>query len=172
MRRTLTEQTGLLTASRALGQFLSALSGIFVVRALSQADYGTFRQLLLLYTTVLLLGDAGFSQALYQFIPAHREQAHKYLSQALVATLAMSMLWMVGFIALGGRVAQFFGNRDMVAQMGLLAVFLVLSLLSKVPEAALITLERVRILALNTGFFETLKFAMVLAVLFTGKGIK
>ncbi len=172
MRSTLTAQAGLLTGSRALGQLLNAFTGIFVVRALSQADYGTYRQLLLLYASILLFGDAGFSQALYKFIPPRREQAHRYLSQALVATLGLSVLWVAGLIPLSTWVAQFFGNGDLVPHMVLLAAFLGLSLLCKVPEAALITLERVRILALNTGFFESLKFAMVLAALWAGQGIR
>ena len=69
MRRNLTSQAGLLTGSRALGQIFNALSGIFVVRVLSQFDYGTYRQLILLWSTLILMGDAGFSQSLFQFIP-------------------------------------------------------------------------------------------------------
>ncbi len=168
MRRTLTTQAGLLTGSRALGQVLNALSGILVVRALSQYDYGTFRQLILLYTTIFLLGDAAFAQGLYQVIPGRRQQARNFISQALLATLAMSSAWIAGLTLFAGPLARFFGNSDLVPHMLILSAYAGLSLLAKVPESALINLERVGSVALNTALFESLKFALVIGVLLAG----
>ena len=171
MRRDLTTQAGLLTGSRALGQVFNALSGIFVVRVLSQFDYGTFRQLILLYTTILLVGDAAYSQTLFQFIPERREQARKFIGQALLVTLGMALVWTVGLVLLAAPLGRFFGNRDLVEHMLLLAVYIGLSLLAKSPETALINLDRVGSLSLNTAFFEGLKFALTLVVLYQGGGI-
>lgn len=171
MRRDLTTQAGLLTGSRALGQVFNALAGIFVVRALSQFDYGTFRQLILLYTTILLVGDAGYSQTLFQFIPERREQARKFIGQALLMTLGMALVWTAGLVLMAAPLERFFGNKDLVEQMLLLAVYMGLSLLAKSPETALINLERVGGLAGNTAFFEGLKFALTLGVLYRGGGI-
>lgn len=171
MRRNLTTQAGLLTGSRALGQVFNALAGICVVRVLSQYDYGTYRQLFLLWTTLFLIGDAAFSQSLYQFIPGRREQAGKYLGQALLVTVGMALAWMAGLVLLAGPLARFFGNEKLVQHMFILATYLGLSLFAKAPEAALISLERVGSVAMNTAFFEALKFALMLAALYTGGGI-
>lgn len=171
MRRNLTSQAGLLTGSRALGQIFNALSGIFVVRVLSQFDYGTYRQLILMWSTLILVGDAAFSQSLYQFIPGHREQARKYIGQALIVTAGMAALWMACFVGFAGPIAHFFNNAVLAQYLLLLAAYLGFSLLAKSPEAALITLERVAAVALNTAFFESLKFALILAALYQGGGI-
>ena len=171
MRRNLTSQAGLLTGSRALGQIFNALSGVFVVRVLSQFDYGTYRQLILLWSTLILMGDAGFSQSLFQFIPGHREQARKFIGQALFVTVGMAALWTASFVVFAGPLSNFFNNATLGQHLFLLAVYLGFSLLAKSPEAALITLERVGAVALNTAFFESLKFALMLAALYRGGGI-
>ena len=171
MRRNLTTQAGLLTGSRALGQVFNALAGIFIVRALSQYDYGTYRQLFLLWTTLFLIGDAGFSQSLYQFIPGRREHAGKHIGQALLVTVGMAIAWMAGLLLLAGPLSRFFGNDKLVQHMFILVTYLGLSLFAKAPEAALISLERVGSVAVNTAVFEALKFALMLAALYTGGGI-
>jgi O-antigen/teichoic acid export membrane protein len=171
MRRSLTSQAGLLTGSRALGQILNALAGLVVVRALAQFDYGTYRQILLLWTTLFLVGDAAFSQSLYQFIPSQRKDTRTYLGQALAASLVMASAWSVGLVLLAASIGRFFNNADLAGYMKLLAAYLACSLFTKAPEAALINLERVGAVALNTACFETLKVAMVLGVLRAHGGI-
>ncbi len=161
----LTKQAGLLTASRAAGQILNVLAGLLVVRALAQHDYGTYRQLILLYTTIYLLGEAGFAQSLYHFIPRQREQARIFIGQAMVAAMAMAALWAALLIGLAGPVSDYFGNPHLAGYMMLLAGYLGFSVVARVPECALVTLERVPAASLNTAAFELLKFVMVVAVL-------
>lgn len=171
MRRTLTAQAGLLTGSRAFGQACNALAGIFVVRALSQFDYGTYRQLLLLWSTLIVLGDAAFSQTLYRFIPSRREGAPKYIGQALLVTLGTALVWTASLVLLAGPLGRFFGNAHLAEHMLFLAAYLGLSLLALSPETALINLERVGSVALNTTFFEGLKLALVITVVYNHGGI-
>src|SRR5712692_2233803 len=171
MRSTLTTQAGLLTGSRAFGQACNALSGIFVVRALSQFDYGTYRQLLLLWSTLIVLGDVGFSQTLFRFIPARRESAPKYIGRALLVTLGTALIWTASLVLLAEPLGRFFGNTHLAEHMLLLAAYLGLSLLALSPETALINLERAGTVALNTTFFEGLKLTLVIAVLSKGGGI-
>jgi O-antigen/teichoic acid export membrane protein len=171
MRRSLTAQAGLLTGSRALGQILNALASLLVVRSLAQYDYGTYRQILLLWTTLFQVGDAGFSQGLFQFLSGQRERARTYLGKALATSVVMAAAWGTGLVLLAGFISRFFNNADLAAYMKLLAAFLAFSLFTKAPEAALITLERVGALAFNTVFFESLKFAMILVVLRAHGGI-
>lgn len=80
---TLTTQVGMLTASRVLGQILNAVAGFLIVRVLFQYDYGTYRQILLLFTTLYLIGDAAFAQSLYHFVPRERDRASIFLGQAM-----------------------------------------------------------------------------------------
>jgi O-antigen/teichoic acid export membrane protein len=163
--RTLTYQAGLLTLSRAVGQVLNALAGILVVRWLAQFDYGTYRQLILIFSTLLVLGDIGFSQSLYHFISRQRENAGQYLGQAVIAVAIMASLLTAGLLAFSGPVARFFGNPQIASAMGLLAAYVSLSMLAQLLEAALITLERIGTASASLGIFEPLKFALILAAL-------
>lgn len=155
----------MLTGSRAIGQILNVLAGLLVVRALTQADYGTYRQIILLYTTIYLLGEAGFAQSLYRFIPRDRERARVFIGQALMAAVVMAVFWTLALVGLAGSISAYFGNASLAGYMWLLAAYLGLSLLAKVPEAGLVTLERIPSASLNIAAFEALKFTLVVAVL-------
>jgi len=163
--RTLTYQAGLLTLSRAVGQVLNALAGILIVRRLAQFDYGTYRQLILIFSTLLVLGDIGFSQSLYHFISRQRENAGKYLGQAVIAVAIMASLLTAGLLAFSDPVGRFFGNPQIASAMGLLAAYISLSILAQLLEAALITLERIGTASASLGIFEPLRFALILAAL-------
>jgi O-antigen/teichoic acid export membrane protein len=161
----LTKQAGMLTGSRAIGQILNVLAGLLVVRALAQHDYGTYRTVILLYTTLYLVGEAAFAQSLYHYVPRERERARVFIGQAMIAALVMSALWTVLLIALAGQISNYFGNESVAGYMALLAGYLGLSLLTKVPEAGLVTLERTSTISWNIVIFEGLKFVLVVAAL-------
>jgi O-antigen/teichoic acid export membrane protein len=165
MSLSLSKQAGLLTAGRALGQILTALAGLVVVRALTQHDYGTYRQLILIYTSVYLIGDAAFAQSLYHFVPRERERARVFLGQAMLVTFALAGAWFSGLVLLEGSVAQYFGNPDVAAHLRMLGIVLALNLLTKIPEVGLVTLGRVGASALNIAIFESLKFVMIVLAL-------
>lgn len=167
----LTRQAGLLTLSRSLGQILNVVVGMLIVRTLTQYDYGTYRQVILLYSTIYLMGDAAFAQSLYQFIPRHRERAAVFMGQAMLAALVMSALWTAALLGLAQPIAGYFGNPGLATHMALLAAYLSLNLLAKVPEAGLITQERAREFAINTVLYETLRFGFVLAALYWNASI-
>jgi len=171
MRQSLSKQAGLLTASRAFAQVLNALAGILVVRQLSQFDYGTYRQVILLFSTLVMLGDAAFSQSLFYFVPRNRTTPHIFVGQALLATLFASFLWAGALVGFSGPIAQFFGNPELVAHMVLLSLYLGLSLLSRILETSLITLERVGLLSGNTAVFEAMKALAMVAVVWKGGGV-
>jgi O-antigen/teichoic acid export membrane protein len=154
-----------LTLSRSAGQLLNALAAVLIVRKLAQFEYGTYRQVLLLYSSVLLVGDADLSQSLYNLIPGRREQAGAMLGRTALATLLLSAVWAASLVGVAGLVAKYFGNPQLVSLMPLLAAYLALSLLAQAPEAWLITLQRIGTTSFNIGFYEGLKFILILSAL-------
>ncbi len=165
MSRTLTGQAGMLTLGRSTGQVLNAVAGILIVRALAQYDYGTYRQIILLFTTLCLIGDAGFAQTLFYFIPRKRENAARYLSHALLAALVASAVWTLVLWSFSSRVERFFSNPQLGGYIVLLSSYVTLSLLATVLEAGLIALGQVATAAISIGAFEVAKFILLLAAL-------
>lgn len=171
MPGSLSKQALLLAGSRALGQVLNAVAGLLVVRALAQFDYGTYRQLFLLYASFYLIGDFAFAQSLYHFVPRARDRAHVYYSQALLAALVFSLAWSAAFLLFAQPLGGYFENPDLPRHMALLGAWLTLNLLAKIPETALITLERTAESSFNIAAFEGLRFVFVVGAILAGSGM-
>ena len=163
--RTLTYQAGLLTLSRSTGHVLNALAGILIVRSLTQFDYGTYRQLVLIFSTLVIAGDIGFSQSLYHFISKNRQSAAAFLGQSFVTVLGVASMVAISLLVFSSPLAKFFGNPQIAFSMSLLAAYLLLSILCQLFEAGLITLEWIGTASASIGIFELLKFVLVLAAL-------
>ncbi len=165
MKLSLTTQAGLLAASRAVAQVLNALVGIVVVRFLSQEDYGTFRQVYLLYGTLVIMTDLGLSESLYYFLPRmpQRRAGIVLWSVSLVGMMqvAAGAALMLAREPIGG----FFNNPDLPHYMGLLALFLGMSTLTRLWEVQLIAEQRVPLASVITSGFEALKVSLMFAAL-------
>lgn len=171
MKLSLTTQAGLLAASRATGQVLNALVGIVLVRFISQEDYGTFRQVYLLFATLVVLTDLGLSESLYYFLPRNLGQRRRLmLRSTLVVGLAQVAL---GVAMIAGRTAlgRFFNNPDLPQFVGFLAVYIGLSAITRLWEVQLVAEQRVPLAALVTGGFEALKVGLMFASLAIQPGI-
>src|ERR1700741_4289537 len=76
-------QVGLLSASRAAGQILNALANIFIVRYLTQAEYGTYRQVYLLYSPLVIACEFVLIEIFFYFIPHHPPKRAIFIRQSL-----------------------------------------------------------------------------------------
>jgi O-antigen/teichoic acid export membrane protein len=171
MKLSLATQAGLLAASRAAGQVLNALVGIVVVRFISQEDYGTFRQVYLLFATLVVLTDLGLTESLYYFLPRNPGQRRK---------LMLRSTWVVGLAQVGGGLAmllgagalgRFFNNAGLAHYVGLLAVYIGLSAVTRLWEVQLVAEQRVPLAALVAGGSEALKVGLMFVSLAVQPGI-
>jgi len=165
MPRTLTTQAALLTASRSVGQVLNALAAILIVRTLTQFDYGDYRQLILLFSTLIAVGDLGFIQGLYQFVPREHQKAGLFLGQALLIVLTTAATVSGGLLFFSQSVSNFFGNPQLTSEMAPLAAYVSLHMLTQVLESGLITLERIGLESATVSIFESVRFVLILAAL-------
>ena len=94
----LAKQSTLLTMGRVLGYVVAFLIPIILVRIFTQAEFGLYKQALLVGETVLPLLGFGLNASLFYFLPRHRPHGRQYLIQAL------GLLWLSGLIG-GGFVA-------------------------------------------------------------------
>ena len=85
-------RAAVISITRLLNQGLILISPIVLVRLLSVADFGRYREFLL-YTTVLLSFAAlGISHSLLRFIPSRPELTWRYVDHTVALTLVSSVL--------------------------------------------------------------------------------
>lgn len=171
MRLSLASQAGLLAASRAAGQVLNALVGIVVVRFISQEDYGTFRQVYLLFATLVVLTDLGLTESLYYFLPRHPGARRRLMLRSTTVVGVAQVVLGIGLLAGSAALGRFFNNPGLSQYVGLLAVYIGLSAVTRLWEVQLVAEQRVPLAALVTGGFEALKVGLMFAALAIQPGL-
>ena len=72
-----------------LGRVVAFLSTFFIpvilVRVFDPADFGTYKVLFLIYTTIFYVAQFGMAESLYYFMPLNPEQSNRYVVNSIVA---------------------------------------------------------------------------------------
>lgn len=116
---------------------------IFLARGLDPAEYGTFKQIFLIFTTLYLILQGGMVQSLYYFLPHDPNRRTSWIFQAIFFVTAAGVLAATGLFLGGNRLAAWFSNPSLVPYLPKLALFLVLMLASCHLETMLIAQERI-----------------------------
>lgn len=116
---------------------------IFLARGLDPAEYGTFKQIFLIFTTLYLILQGGMVQSLYYFIPHDPNRRTSWIFQAIFFVTAAGVFAGVGILLGGEPLAAWFSNPSLVPYLPKLALFLVMMLASCHLETMLIAQERI-----------------------------
>ena len=89
----------LLVAGRTIGFAASFIIPVLLVRHFNQTEFGTYKQLFLIYGTLYGLAQIGMAESLYYFVPRKPQEAGPYIANTLI-TLAcagaacLGLLWL------------------------------------------------------------------------------
>src|SRR5262245_66130980 len=89
-----------LVIGRSLGFIAAFAIPIVLSRILAQAEFGTYKQLFLIYATLFGVAQLGMAESLYYFIPRDAGRAGQHIANAVltlaaagIASLAILMLF-------------------------------------------------------------------------------
>lgn len=128
----------LLIAGRSIGFAASFAIPVVLARVFEPAEFGTYKQLFLVFATLYGIAQLGMAESLYYFVPRKAEDAGRYVCNALL-TLAMAgaacmaLLWTARH-----RVADWLMNADLADHLLLLGLLLALMLATTVFEIVMI----------------------------------
>jgi len=129
----------LLVAGRTVGFVVSFAIPVVLARLFSRADFGTYKQLFLIYATLFGLAQAGMAESLYYFIPRQPGDAGRHVTNAL-ATLALVAVGCAALLyAARTGIATWMTNPALARYLPLLAVFLACTLVSVAFEIVLVS---------------------------------
>jgi O-antigen/teichoic acid export membrane protein len=132
----------LLMSGRTFGFAVSFFIPVVLVRLLDQTDFGTYKQLFLIASTLYGVGQLGMAESLFYFLPLSPRHGARFVANSLLA-LVLGGLGCFAFLKLGGGlVAQWLSNSALSAYTPALGLYLVFMLASAVLEIVMISRKR------------------------------
>ena len=132
----------LLVAGRTVGFVASFLIPVVLARLFSRAEFGTYKQLFLIYGTIYGLAQAGMAESLYYFIPRRPDEAGRHVTNACATVAVVAVGCAVLLYLARSDIAARMTNPDLARDLPLLALFLALTLGSVVFEIAMVSRKR------------------------------
>jgi O-antigen/teichoic acid export membrane protein len=156
---------GLLFLGRtAAFAFVFALP-LVLARVFSQEDFGLYRQLFLIHSTVMAILTFGFSASLYYFVPrceGHERRA--YIAQTLLILAGFGMVGAWFLAAFRGQIAEVLNSPKLGEYLPYLAAFTMLSLVASVLETLMVTLKQAAWAAVTNLASEFVRAALIIGV--------
>jgi O-antigen/teichoic acid export membrane protein len=127
-----------LTSGRIVAFLFTFFIPVVLVRVFDPADFGTYKQLFLIYMTIFYAAQFGMAESLYYFMPLNPAQSSRYVVNAIVALAAAGVICM-GLIALGGSPLSRALNNDAISKHALsLGIYTLLMMVAAALEIAMI----------------------------------
>lgn len=123
---------------RALASIATLLIPITLVRVFDQGEYGTYKQLFLVFATLYSIALVGLSDSLYYFVPRNPHLGGRYVANAVFGLTVSGGICLLGLYAARHAVAAFMKNDALSGYLGAIGLFLLFTLVATVLEITLI----------------------------------
>lgn len=132
----------LLAGGRVPGLLVAFAIPLVLARVFDQTEFGTYKQLFLIYATVFGLAQAGMAESLYYFVPSHESTAGRFIANSMIVLAAIGVIAVLVLTLARERIAHWLTNPALVPNLPLLGWFLALMLTSAVFEIVLLSMKR------------------------------
>ncbi|MCK4304321.1 MAG: oligosaccharide flippase family protein, partial [Candidatus Eisenbacteria sp.] len=141
--RKLTTQAGGVSLGRGLAALASLATAMVLSRILSENDYGTYRQVWLIFFTLAPILELGIPPSVSFFLPQlPSSKVKSYLIQNSLVLLVSGSFLGLAFLLLGGPVEQLFKSPDLADLLCVFALFPALTIPFNMTENTLVALGR------------------------------
>ena len=135
----LTTQAGGVSAGRAVAAIAGLATAMILSRILSEHEYGTYRQVWLVFFSLAPVLEMGIPPSVSFFVPQiSRAQLKTYLVQHSTLLLLSGIVMGLGCAFLGEWVSALFGNPELGKHLRLFALFPALTLPYNMTENTLV----------------------------------
>jgi len=167
MRKDSTTKAALmLTMGRTIGFAVAFAIPMILARRFSQEDFGSYRQLFLIYGTLFGLAQVGMAESLYYFLPRDAAKGGHSFANAVLVLIGAAAACAIGLSLAAHRIALRFHNPDLEGYLPALGLFLALMIVTAVLEITLVSRKQYRTASLVYASSDILKTALfVLPVL-------
>jgi O-antigen/teichoic acid export membrane protein len=132
----------MLMSGRALGFVVSFAVPVVLVRVFDQSEFGTYKQLFLIYSTLFGIAQIGMAESLFYFLPSAKRHAGWYILNAMLVLGAAGSVCLLLLWGVESNIASWLNNPGLVGYIPLIGVFLFLMLISAVLEIVMTARKR------------------------------
>jgi O-antigen/teichoic acid export membrane protein len=133
-----------LVAGRSAGLVAAFAASLVIVRLFGPADFGTYRQLFLVYGTLYTIAQLGMAETLYYFVPQDEARVGRFVWNAVVTLGAAGGLCFLLLTVLSKALAAALSNPALTTPLPLLGLFLALMLASAPFEIVLVARRQLK----------------------------
>lgn len=122
--QSLSKQAMVLIMARGISFLVTLGIPLILVRYLTQAEFGAYKQSILLYTTAVTLLPWGMAQSLYYFIPQDPQDRGGYLANSFLFLVGIGILSLVGFSFAGPTLQHYFHSTELANSAMIIGIYL------------------------------------------------
>src|SRR5262245_49650500 len=158
-----------LMSGRMAAFAITFLAPILLARVFTQAEFGTYKQFMLVTYTLFLIGQCGLAECLYYFLPKDPEHSARYVLNSIVMLCISGALCFVGLLLARSRLGGWMSNPALTRYVPLMGAYLMLMLTGAVLEIAMIARKRYKLAAAVYVVSDVLRVAfLVVPAVITG----
>jgi len=149
-----------LMSGRVAAFAITFLTPVLLVRLFSQAEFGTYKQFMLITFTPYLIGCA-FSECLFYFLPKDPERAGQYALNAMLMLFATGVVCLAAMLMFPARIAALVNNPALIPFVPLMGLYLLFTLMSTVLEITMISRKQYNLAAFTYVVSDLLRAAFL-----------
>ncbi len=162
----LVKQAGLLSAADISRLAIKALIGFILARLFSQADYGTYKQIYLVYTTFSALLLLGLPQSILYFLPKIQDEYKRsqFIRQCMIVFSVLGIMFSLGLFSFRHLISVLFHNPVLEVLLVLYCLYPIFAFVSFFYNCTMLAVQKPRSVAIFTIFSIIVEAACVLGV--------
>lgn len=155
------EKTVLLSIGHVAVVAAGFLVPVFLSRWLTIEAYGSYKQLILLYSFALLIGHMGMDNGLFYFIKSHPGKEGVFSLNILLFDLGMAVLLAGGCLVFGSDIARLFNNPGLAEFFPVFALFVLFAIPAQHFEHYLAVLDDIKSAIALSVAYEAIKAGVI-----------
>lgn len=124
-----------LMAGRLVGFAVAFAIPMVLARVFDQSEFGTYKQLFLIYGTLFGIAQLGMAESLYFFLPSRSKDAGKILFNTMLATGVLGLASLFGLWFFRFELSELMNNPalvDLVLPLGLYLLFMLMAVVLEI----------------------------------------
>jgi len=139
----LSDRTGIILLGNIVNSAAGLALGIILVRVMSKSDYGTYRQVWLIFQTLSSILLLGIPSSILYFVPTLREDEQKgFIYQTVLFLLCIGFVMGIIFFFASGFIAEKFNNPGLAQFLKIMSIFPIFAMPTVYLQNFLIATDR------------------------------
>lgn len=149
-----------LTLGRITAFAATFLIPVVLARVFEPAQFGTYKQIFLVYSTFALIAQFGMAESLYYFLSADRSKQGRYVANSVAALTLMGSICFAALAAGGHRISIWLSNEAIGRYTVLLGLYFLLMLASSNLEIVMVARKRFKLASASYALSDILRAAL------------